>query len=84
MQIKLETTAFIMAVYSRDSKFSKIKVPADSDGVDEFNAIDFAMLEEGNGSIQPPQIKNLVCCLLIAVTGATFAGIARINNQVIT
>jgi hypothetical protein len=57
--------------------------PADIDGDGEFDAIDIAILEEDKG-VKQPQIPNAGCCLMLMVTGATFAGAVIALSHLIT
>jgi hypothetical protein len=54
------------------------------DGDGEFDAIDIAILEEGNSASTQSKNRNTGCCLSIALTGATFAGVAYTISQLIT
>ncbi len=57
--------------------------PADIDSDGEFDAIDIAILEEEKG-VKQPQNRNVGCCLVLMVTGATFAGAVFAISHLIT
>jgi len=57
--------------------------PADIDSDGEFDAIDIAILEEENG-VKQPHNRNVGCCWVLMVTGATFAGAVIALSHLIT